>query len=185
MQMTEPKKSKLLTIVYELADLTTGAFMVTLLLTTFVFRSIQVDGDSMLPTLTNGQRLLISMNNGLFGSVKPGDIVVVNQPSSYPPYQHSLIKRVIAIGGEEIDIDFEAGKVFVNGKLKEEKYVNAPTHLEEGTILPLTVPLGKVFVMGDNRNASADSRCYHIGPVDERYICGKVVCSLAPVGVVK
>ena len=135
---------------------------------TFVVRIIRVDGDSMLPTLQNNNVLLISP---FLYEVEQGDIVVLNSHEDEKLY----IKRVIATGGQTVDIDFETGSVYVDGELLKEDYINELTFLEEGTEFPLTVPEGSIFVMGDNRNNSNDSRDYRLGTVDTRYVIGKAV----------
>ena len=75
----------------------------------------------------------------------------------------NLIKRIIATGGQTVDIDFELGQVYVDGEALSEPYTLEPTYLDEGTEFPLTVPEGEIFVMGDNRNNSLDSRYPQIG----------------------
>lgn len=86
-----------------------------------------------------------------------------------------IVKRVIATEGQVVDIDFFSGAVFVDGQQLHEDYVNEPTFLEEGMEFPLTVPKGSIFIMGDNRNASNDSRDVRLGAVDARYVIGKAV----------
>ena len=85
------------------------------------------------------------------------------------------MKRVIATEGQTVDIDFSTGSVYVDGMLLKEDYINELTLLEEGTEFPLTVPEGNIFVMGDNRNHSSDSRDSRLGTVDTRYVIGKAV----------
>ena len=99
-----------------------------------------------------------------------------------------IVKRIIATEGQTVDIDFEDGVVYVDGKALDEPYVNEPVHDRENFEGKITVPEGCVFVMGDNRNASTDSRDARLGCVDERYIMGRVYFTLFPVkniGVVK
>ena len=86
-----------------------------------------------------------------------------------------IVKRVIATEGQLVDIDFSSGAVFVDGRQLQEEYINERTLAEEGTVFPLTVPEGSVFVMGDNRNHSNDSRDARLGTVDTRYIIGRAV----------
>ena len=90
------------------------------------------------------------------------------------------MKRGIATEGQTVDIDFTAGAVYVDGQLLEEDYIRQPTYLEEGLEFPVTVPEGCVFVMGDNRNDSDDSRDPELGPVDTRQILGRAVFLLFP-----
>lgn len=140
----------------------------------FFFRLVSVDGDSMYPTLCN-QDQVIMLCGMWYTNPQPGDIVVARVPdfSSEP-----LVKRIVAVEGDIVDIDFESGSVSVNGQLLQEEYVPEPTYLdfkESGTAFPLQVEEGCVFLLGDNRNVSYDSRYSLIGQVDERNILGKVV----------
>ena len=149
---------------------------IILIFTVFV-RSAQVVGDSMLPNLENGDRLLLV--NTALTDVKYGDIVVVTQPTTVG---HPIIKRVIATEGQTINIDFAAGKVYVDGVLLEEPYIlekikNIPTNCVK---FPYTVSKGCVFVMGDNRNNSTDSRDAGVGEIDKRYVLGKAFLRIYP-----
>ncbi len=137
----------------------------------FAARLIGVDGHSMVPTLQNGDRLLV-LNAALCGGYEPGDIVVLRKESFLPT---PIVKRVIATAGQVVDIDFASGMVYVDGLPCHEDYVNELTFTSEGTEFPLTVAEGSVFVMGDNRNHSTDSRDARLGTVDERYIIGRAV----------
>ena len=177
--MTEENtKKKKVKEVLEYAESLTVVFAVMLLIFTFIARPATVDGESMLPTLCNGERLVIS---NLFYEPAPGDIVVLCGEADREEGRN-LIKRIIAVGGQTIDIDFETGEVTVNGEVLDEPYILERTHLDEGTEFPLTVPEGEVFVMGDNRNGSSDSRDERLGVVDERYIIGRAVATLLPIG---
>jgi len=136
----------------------------------FIGRTIGVDGRSMMQTLYHNDRVIMS---NLFYTPSNGDIVVFHCPAETfggTP----LVKRIIATGGQTIDIDFETGDVFVDGVLLDEPYINQPTTTRYSFQGPLTVPEGFVFVMGDNRNSSSDSRDSRVGLVDTRYILGKV-----------
>ena len=106
-----------------------------------------------------------------------GDIVVLRKDTFL---EEPIVKRVIATEGQTVDIDFVSGAVYVDGELLEEDYINEPTYVEEGTEFPLTVPEGSIFVMGDNRNHSSDSRSSDLGTVDTRYVIGKAVFLLFP-----
>ena len=144
---------------------------------TFVGRTVSVVGPSMETTLSEGEVLLISR---LGAKPRYGDIVVFYQEEGR--FDYPLIKRVIATEGQTIDIDFKTGTVYVDGGALEEPYVSDPANESsrldfEGSV---TVPDGCVFVMGDNRNRSNDSRDRHIGFVDTRCIIGKAVLRLAP-----
>lgn len=92
-----------------------------------------------------------------------------------PRGRKNLIKRIIATGGQTVDIDFELGQVYVDGEALSEPYTLEPTYLDEGTEFPLTVPEGEIFVMGDNRNGSRDSRSLSVGTIKEEYIVGRVL----------
>ena len=140
---------------------------------TFGVRIVQVDGSSMNPTLYDGQRILI----GALWQPDYGDVVVID---SYIPYGKPLVKRVIGKAGDTIDIDFASGVVYRNGQALREAYVAEPTWTYEGVSFPLTVPEGKLFIMGDNRNNSKDSRDAEIGCVDSRDVLGVALLRLPP-----
>ncbi len=164
-------------IIYLLAAVT--------LIFVFVVRLVGVQGDSMLPTLHNGDYLVLE-SNFLFGGkdLQYGDVVVLNVPE----YQHNtdgpIVKRIIATEGQTVDIDFETGVIHVDGVRLVEDYINAPTLYNwEGEFAlqyPVTVPEGCIFVLGDNRNNSMDSRYAPIGMVDEQYVLGKVLFIALP-----
>ena len=117
------------------------------------------------------------LNSLLDDDYQYGDIVVLRKDTFMT---EPIVKRVIATEGQTVDIDFDAGTVYVDGQLLEETYIREPTHLEEGLEFPVTVPEGCVFVMGDNRNDSDDSRDPDLGPVDTREILGRAVALLFP-----
>ena len=153
---------------YEWAQALVCSVLAVVLLFTFVIRLIGVDGHSMVPTLLN------AMLDNDYGY---GDIVVLRKDTFL---EEPIVKRVIATEGQTVDIDFVSGAVYVDGELLEEDYINEPTYVEEGTEFPLTVPEGSIFVMGDNRNHSSDSRDSRLGTVDTRYVIGKAVFLLFP-----
>jgi signal peptidase I len=158
-------------VLYEWVQTLVCSVLAAVVLFTFVIRLVGVDGHSMVPTLQNGDRLLV-LNSLLYHDYRYGDIVVLRKEAfSEAP----IVKRVIATAGQTVDIDFETGSVYVDGALLEEDYINDPTLREEGTEFPLTVPEGSIFVMGDNRNHSSDSRDLRLGTVDTRYVIGKAV----------
>ena len=142
---------------------------------TFVVRIIRVDGDSMLPTLQNNNVLLISP---FLYEVEQGDIVVLNSHEDEKLY----IKRVIATEGQVVNIDFDAGTVFVDGVPLDEPYVREATALRGDETFPQTVRPGHYFVMGDNRNHSEDSRFSSLGQVAKQDIVGEAYFRLLPVG---
>ena len=157
------------------------AVAIIALVFTFGVRIVKVDGHSMDHTLSDGERILIN----LLKAPDYGDIVVVD---GYTDYGKPLVKRVIAKGGDTIRIDYETGTVVVNGEVLQEDYIAEPTYLGYDVEFPYTVPEGTVFVMGDNRNNSLDSRSSYVGCIDERDILGKVLLCFLPVsdfGVVK
>lgn len=150
------------------------ALVACILVFVFVGRTVGVIGPSMQQTLVEGDRLVIS---NLFYTPKYGDIVVLRKDTFK---NEPIIKRVIATEGQTVDIDFDAGVVYVDGAALDEPYVNAPTYEREDFEGPVTVPEGCVFVMGDNRNRSTDSRYAAIGCVDVRYILGKAMFRITP-----
>lgn len=156
---------------YEWVQALVCSVLIVVVLFTFVIRLIGVDGRSMVPTLQHGDRLLV-LNSILYDDYKYGDVVVLRKDSFL---REPIVKRVVATGGQSVDIDFDTGSVYVDGKLLHEDYINELTFLEEGTEFPLTVPEGSIFVMGDNRNHSSDSRDSRLGTVDTRYVIGKAV----------
>ena len=138
-------------------------------------RIIDVNGTSMNPTLNHGDKMLVS---DLFYKPRAGDVVVFH--AEHYDAEKALVKRVIATEGQEINIDFDKGIVYIDGVPIEEDYIMELTHNKLDFIGPQTVPDGCVFVMGDNRNASTDSRHADIGMVDERLILGRVYAVLFP-----
>ena len=147
-----------------------------ILVFTFVVRIIVVSGSSMENTLQNGDSMLVWC---LGYEPKQGDIVVLTQRS----YQEdSLVKRVIATEGQRVDIDYDTGTVYVDGTPLEEDYIKEAMKVPnygEG-VNHVTVPEGCIFVMGDNRNDSADSRYPSIGIIDTRSVIGRAVMVLFP-----
>lgn len=168
------KPHVLLGLFYDMVDSFKGAIIVVFIIFACFFRVLGVDGDSMLPTLKDKDWLAIS---GMTANVERGDIVVVTQPweRNVP-----IIKRVIAVGGDTVYIDFDTNKVYVNGAEIYEPYISEPTRVSYDVEFPITVDEGKIFVMGDNRNVSLDSRSSKIGLIDEGYILGKALIRLYP-----
>ncbi len=165
------------------------AVLVMLALNIFVFRSITVDGESMNDTLQHRDNV-IAFN--LFYTPQRGDIVVLQADrlsqakavggDKVKIYGEPIIKRVIAIEGDTIEFDFEKGEVYLNGELLQEDYIKELTVTAESreSGVKYVVPEGCVFVMGDNRNNSTDSRDYRVGMVDADLIMGKAVFRYAP-----
>lgn len=173
-EQEESKPSFLTSTLYDTVDSLKGAVIAVFLIFTLVFRVVGIDGNSMLPTLKDGDWIAVS---GVTSSVERGDIVVITQPweRNVP-----IIKRVIAVGGDTVYIDFSSGSVYVNGTELDEPYIAELTRLSYDIEFPLTVEEGKLFVMGDNRNDSLDSRSSKIGMIDERYVFGKALGRIYP-----
>ena len=166
--------------IFDIAEMFAICAAVVLIIFAFVARLTVVEGPSMETTLFKNEFILI---RSLGYEPKKGDIVVGDDPSVAEGYRHPLIKRVIAVGGDEVDIDFSTWTVKVNGEvIDESKYI----HLDPNSVVtssfqyPLKIEEGKVFVMGDNRNHSADSRDHGIGQIDARCVVGKATARLLP-----
>lgn len=142
-----------------------------------LFRVVVVVGPSMYDTLIDGDRLVL-LSNVVYTEPKQGDIIVASKKSFEDG--ECIVKRIIATEGQTVDIDFDAGIVFVDGIAIDEPYTFTPTTLEEGVVFPIVVDEGHVFVLGDNRGSSKDSRNPQIGLIDEREILGKAIFLLYP-----
>lgn len=170
------KKSAGVANLYDFVEIIVQALVIIFIIFTLLFRVSGVVGDSMNPTLENGDWLVL-LNVKYHPS--QGDIVVITQPTAA---NEPLIKRVIATEGQVVDIDFDSGIVKVDGKALDEPYVAAPTYRNFDVSFPHTVKKGCVFCMGDNRNDSWDSRDSSIGDIDVRYIIGEAQFRLLPFG---
>ncbi|MCD8087935.1 MAG: signal peptidase I [Oscillospiraceae bacterium] len=159
---------------YEWIQCLVLALIACVLLFVFVARVIDVVGYSMVPTLDDGDKIIITR---WAGDYEQGDIVVLRKETLR---EEPIVKRVIAVEGQTVDIDFTLGIVYVDGVALDEPYVNELTYTQEDFEGPITVPEGCVFVMGDNRNNSTDSRDARVGCVDTRYIMGKVIFRIMP-----
>ena len=153
----EVNSSKAATMGYEWGHCIISAVVIVVILLTFVFRLVNIDGPSMMPTLNNSDKVIIT---NFFYEPEVGDIVVIPAGKFHP---EPIIKRVIALGGQEVYINYETSEVFVDGVLIEEDYINNPTtHKYGAKELSLTVPEGKAFILGDNRGNSHDSRYFEV-----------------------
>lgn len=162
---------------YEWIQCVVVALICCVLVFVFIARVIDVVGNSMVPTLEWYDKVIITR---LAGDYERGDIVVLRKDTFR---DEPIVKRIIAVEGQTIDIDFENGIVYVDGVALDEPYVNELTYEPEDFESyehPLVIPEGCVFVMGDNRNNSTDSRRETIGCVDTRYIMGKVIFRILP-----
>ncbi|MBQ8783983.1 MAG: signal peptidase I [Clostridia bacterium] len=161
--------------IYDFVSIICTALIVIMVVFTFFFRFVGVVGDSMNPTLYESDWLLVRAINS--DGYEYGDIIISTQPNAF---NEPIVKRVIATGGQTVDIDFETGDVYVDGELLQEDYIAEPTTTKQDVNFPVTVPEGCIFAMGDNRNDSTDSRSTAIGMIDERYIIGKVLFRILP-----
>lgn len=151
--------------------------IVILLAFLLVFRVIVVSGDSMYATLYDGDYLLL-LSNLFYREPQRGDIVVISKNAFDDG--SPIVKRVIATEGQLVDIDFEYGVVYVDGLALEEDYIYSPTTSREGVEFPLRVEENCIFVLGDNRGVSKDSRSPEIGQVDKREVLGKAIFLFLP-----
>ncbi len=160
-----------------------SVFIIVLVFTFFI-RFVGVSGTSMLNTFQDGDRLIIQK---IGYTPKAGDVVVLSRsylPLDNPDSTEPIIKRIIAVGGQRIEIKSLTGDVFVDGKLLEEDYIQGTTMVTEKGVLVenyvVDVPEGHLFVMGDNREVSKDSRNPGVGTIDEHYVLGKAILRILP-----
>lgn len=189
-----PKKEGLAASLFDFLEILVFSICTALLLFTLLFRICRVDGRSMQNTLHDGERLVVSN----LASIEAGDIVIFHQTSEvYDRFNEALVKRVIATEGQTVRIDYAKGEVRIDGVLLDEPYVallssagnvvdkwislpTVPGYDRVTRIFEVVVPEGCYFVMGDNRNNSADSRSIEVGFVDERRVLGKAVLRMQP-----
>lgn len=163
---------------FDIAELFVFCAAVILLVFTFVIRPTVVDGPSMEDTLLDGDYLLVTSTPY---TPKQGDIVIAQNVGLYY-YKDPIVKRVIATEGQVLDIDFDTWTVTVDGVVLDEPYrkLTPDDRRTSDWSFPVTIPEGYVFVMGDNRNHSADSRSKDIGLIDERCIVGRAIVRVFP-----
>ena len=150
------------------------AVAAALLIRTFLFEPIRVDGESMCDTLQDGEIMLVTKPEYLFGDPQRGDVVICK----YPGRTENFVKRVMGIPGDVIEI--RSNVVYRNGEALDEPYLTPERNDNGFSMAPFTLGEDEYFVMGDNRNASSDSRKAEIGMVDERLIVGKVLLRVFP-----
>lgn len=167
----EPKKSWVREMLEWIVTILV-AFVIAMIIRNFIFTVAMVDGESMLPTLTHGDRLIVWR----LGYEPEKNDVIVFQQDGKPPY----IKRVIATEGDTVSIDYNTHTVSVNGKILNEEYILEPTVLRGDVSFPLVVAEDHIFVLGDNRNNSSDSRISSVGQVKEEDIMGKAIIRIFP-----
>ena len=186
MKVPEPEKKaekeSMAKELFEWLDVLVTAVIAVVLIFSIFFRVATIDGPSMMNTLLHGEKVIIS---GLAYEPKVGDVVVIsrnleNSVESQKQSELPIIKRIIAVGGDTVDIDFERGIVIVNGVELDEPYTRTLTQRKHDVEFPLVVKEGYVFVLGDNRQDSLDSRSSRIGLIDERYILGRAMIRVFP-----
>lgn len=190
------KNKKIVSDVFDIAESTIITMFIIILLFTYILHPVNVVGTSMVPTLQNDDKIFMTT---VIPDISYGDIIVIDNDKAYLLDENNeviekdsrelnecIIKRVIAEGGQTIDIDFNTGAVTVDGEILDEPYINALTLTDEGGFdFPVTVPEGYYFVMGDNRNASSDSRHPYVGFIKQNQIYGKAIIRYAPVDTFK
>ena len=193
-QSAPPKKEESAGFLFDALEMFVWALAILLLVFTFAFRLCRVEGASMENTLYNGENLLLY---SLGYEPKQDDIVVFHLTDDDPNLEKMLVKRVIATGGQTVVINFQNKTITVDGVLYEDEHATLKNNADQiidrylgnrpnwnydikNDVMTVTVPEGQLFVLGDNRNFSRDSRDSDIMLVDERCVLGKVVLRVAP-----
>ena len=186
---TEEKQGSLLNDVMDIIEAIVTSVFLVMVVFTFLFCVASVEGTSMVPTLKNGDRLIVSR---AFNQYERGDILILDSETAYvfdaegnltenEGLGKRIVKRLIATGGQEVNIDFAAKTVSVDDTVLDEPYISALTDRDEGAFsYPITVPEGYVFVLGDNRPVSRDSRDPNVGLIPVTDIIGEVRLRIAP-----
>lgn len=175
-ESSSAEKDSFLSFLGELPVLVITAIIVAWLIKTFLVQPFFIPSSSMEPTLLPGDRVLVSKLSYRLGEPKPGNIIVFVAPDAPANAEQDLIKRIQAVSGMTLEV--KNGKLIVNGRPKEEPYIRPDT--PTSSFGPVTVPQGKVFMMGDNRANSRDSRFF--GPVDKAEVIGKAFFVYWPPG---
>ncbi|MGN1081325.1 MAG: signal peptidase I [Acutalibacteraceae bacterium] len=178
------KRKKVLFDVYDWIETIVISIVIVALIFTFAFRVVNVDGNSMNNTLMNSDKVIIT---NVFYKPKAGDIVIIARSDAYEENQEKepLIKRVIATEGQTVMIDFDEGVVYIDGEAIADEYVKEPTYRKGDIEFPVVVPENCVFVLGDNRNDSKDSRFSEIGMISIDKILGKALFRIYPFNEIK
>jgi len=190
------KTKSLLKDILEILESSIITVFTIVMVFTYLLHPVNVVGESMVPTLNDKDKIFMSM---ITADISYGDIVVINNDASYmlgssgevikrdsAQFNECIIKRVIACGGQTIDINFDNGTVTVDGEVLDEPYIAALTTKNQGAFqFPLTVPEGYYFVMGDNRNKSTDSRSPYVGLIKKEQIYGKALVRYGPLSEFK
>ncbi|MDO4741141.1 MAG: signal peptidase I [Eubacteriales bacterium] len=168
---TKDKKKTMAAEIFDWVRTLAIALVAALLLRTFVFSMVRVDGDSMLETLQDGDIMFVTMFDRFLGDFDRGEVVICN----YPNAKGYRVKRVVALPGETIEIIDK--QTYINGELLQEEYVE---HLPMTDYGPVTLEEDEYFLMGDNRTYSKDSRSRDVGPIVREEIHGVVRAVVFP-----